>query len=134
MDWQGGFMQTFKRSIVLQMAIFMFFFFFGLDDVLRALIQRSTIYTIFEGVGFVLVIAAGVIWYLKTSKETIVIVTDKELTILKYVLYVIAFSLILGVLTSGFENGQLYFRILSGAITSIASLFGFYTGYLISKN
>lgn len=127
-------MQTFKRSIVLQMAMFMFFFFFGLDDILRALISRTTIYTVFEGVGFVLVIAVGFIWFNKTPKDLIVVVTDKEMTKLKFALYVIAFALIIGLLTSGTAGNMLYYRVLTGTITSLAALFGFYTGYLISKN
>ena len=61
-------MQTYKRSIVMQMAIFLFFFIYGLNDILGPLIARESVYKVIQVIAFLGVIIGGIIWYKKTLK------------------------------------------------------------------
>ena len=126
-------MQTYKRSIVMQMAIFLFFFIYGLNDILGPLIARESVYKVIQVIAFLGVIIGGIIWYKKTLKTDIVVITEKEMNKMKYTLYVISGALIVGIIASGMPNIIFYFRIFSGAVICLTALYGFYLGHNVIK-
>ena len=77
-------------------------------------------------------------FYYKTPKEVVYVVKKTSMDKIKYVLYIVAFSLILSIVFSGFqaiEGLEIYAEIISGAITSLAGLYGVYVGLeIIQQN
>lgn len=119
-------MQTLKRSIVLQIVFYTGFFFYGLDYILRSLITRDTLFKVLELVFLGLIVIGGIVWYFLTKKDDLAVISHKDTSQIKIVLYVIAGALILGLFASFFKAYETYFMIISGAVMSLGSLYGLY--------
>lgn len=131
-------MHAYKRSIVVQLGVFGFFFFYGLDNILVTLISRPLALLIAELVIIVAMLAAFTYFYRKTPKEVVYVVQKASMDKIKFVLYTIAFALIVSIIFNGLgaiEGFELYAEIITGAITSLAGLFGVYVGFeIIQQN
>lgn len=131
-------MHAYKRSVVLQLGVFGFFFFYGLDNVIVTLVPRNIPIIITELIIGLAILGVFLYFYYKTPKEVIYVVKKASMDKIKYVLYTIAFSLILSIVFSGFqaiEGFEIYAEIIAGAITSLAGLYGVYVGYeIIQQN
>lgn len=131
-------MHAYKRSVVLQLGVFGFFFFYGLDNILVTLVERTIPIIIGELVVALIVLGLFLYFYYKTPKEVVYVVKKTSMDKIKYVLYIVAFSLILSIVFSGFqaiEGLEIYAEIISGAITSLAGLYGVYVGLeIIQQN
>ena len=124
-------MHAYKRSVVLQLGVFGFFFFYGLDNILVTLVERSLPIIIGELVIALIILGVFLYFYYKTPKEVVYVVKKASMDKIKYVLYIVAFSLLLSIVFNGFqliEGFDLYAEIISGAITSLAGLYGVYVG------
>jgi hypothetical protein len=131
-------MHAYKRSVVLQLGVFGFFFFYGLDNILVTLVERTLPIIIGELVVALIVLGVFLYFYYKTPKEVVYVVKKTSMDKIKYVLYIVAFSLILSIVFSGFqaiEGLEIYAEIITGAITSLAGLYGVYVGLeIIQQN
>lgn len=131
-------MHAYKRSVVLQLGVFGFFFFYGLDNILFTLMERTVPVIIGELVITVILIGVFLYFYYKTPKEVVYVVKKAAMDKIKYVLYTVAFSLLISIVFSGFqaiEGLELYAEIITGAITSLAGLYGVYVGLeIIQQN
>ncbi len=131
-------MHAYKRSVVLQLGVFGFFFFYGLDNVIVTLVPRNIPIVITELIIGLAILGVFLYFYYKTPKEVVYVVKKASMDKIKYVLYTIAFSLILSIVFSGFqaiEGFEIYAEIIAGAITSLAGLYGVYVGYeIIQQN
>ena len=122
-------MQTLKRSIVVQIVMFTFFFFFGVDYILRELVQRTTLFTVMEFVFFGLVLGGGITWFFLTKKSDVLVVDQKYFNQVKIALYLIAGTLLLSIISDFFsspKNVQEYLLIISGALISLVAIYGLY--------
>ncbi|NLN50866.1 MAG: hypothetical protein GX149_04510 [Acholeplasmataceae bacterium] len=122
-------MQTLKRSIVVQIVMFTFFFFFGVDYILRELVQRTTLFTVMEFVFFGLVLGGGITWFFLTKKSDVLVVDQKYFNQVKIALYLIAGTLLLSIISDFFsspKNVQEYLLIISGALMSLVAIYGLY--------
>jgi Ca2+/Na+ antiporter len=131
-------MHAYKRSVVLQLGVFGFFFFYGIDNILFTLIERTIPVIIGELVVTLVLIGVFLYFYYKTPKEIVYVVKKTSMDKIKYVLYTVAFSLLLSIVFSGFqaiEGLEIYTEIITGAITSLAGLYGVYVGFeIIQQN
>lgn len=131
-------MHAYKRSIVLQLGVFGFFFFYGLDNILVAFVERNLPVFIGELFIFLLILGVFLYFYYKTPKDIVFVVKKHHMDKIKYVLYTIAFALILSILFTGFQAAEafaVYADIIAGAITSLAGLYGVYIGFeIIQQN
>ena len=131
-------MHAYKRSVVLQLGVFGFFFFYGLDNVIVTLVPRNIPIIITELIIGLAILGVFLYFYYKTPKEVVFVVKKASMDKIKYVLYTIAFSLILSIVFSGFqaiEGFEIYAEIIAGSITSLAGLYGVYVGYeIIQQN
>ncbi len=131
-------MHAYKRSVVLQLGVFGFFFFYGLDNILFTLMERTVPVIIGELVITLILIGVFLYFYYKTPKEVVYVVKKAAMDKIKYVLYTVAFSLLISIVFSGFqaiEGLELYAEIITGAITSLAGLYGVYVGLeIIQQN
>lgn len=131
-------MHAYKRSVVLQLGVFGFFFFYGLDNILFTLMERTIPVIIGELVITLILIGVFLYFYYKTPKEVVYVVKKTAMDKIKYVLYTVAFSLLISIVFSGFqaiEGLELYAEIITGAITSLAGLYGVYVGLeIIQQN
>jgi Ca2+/Na+ antiporter len=131
-------MHAYKRSVVLQLGVFGFFFFYGLDNILFTLMDRTIPVIIGELVVTLILIGVFLYFYYKTPKEVVYVVKKASMDKIKYVLYTVAFSLLISIVFSGFqaiEGLELYAEIITGAITSLAGLYGVYVGLeIIQQN
>jgi hypothetical protein len=124
-------MQTYKRSVVLQLGVFGFFFFYGLDNIIKSLIDSSLVYSIVELVLLLVILGVGLFFYYKTPKDLLVVVTDKEIKQIKLSLYSVSAALIISILISGLQldaNLKQYLEIATGVLISLSGLFGVYLG------
>lgn len=124
-------MQTYKRSVVLQLGVFGFFFFYGLDNIIKSLIDSSLVYSIVELVLLLVILGIGLFFYYKTPKDLLVVVTDKEIKQIKLSLYSVSAALIISILISGLQldaNLKQYLEIATGVLISLSGLFGVYLG------
>lgn len=124
-------MQTYKRSVVLQLGVFGFFFFYGLDNIIKSLIDSSLVYSIVELVLLLVILGIGLFFYYKTPKDLLVVVTDKEIKQIKLSLYSVSAALIISILVSGLQldaNLKQYLEIATGVLISLSGLFGVYLG------
>lgn len=124
-------MQTYKRSVVLQLGVFGFFFFYGLDNIIKSLIDSSLVYSIVELVLLLVILGVGLFFYYKTPKDLLVVVTDKEIKQIKLSLYSVSAALIISILISGLQldaNLKQYLEIGTGVLISLSGLFGVYLG------
>ncbi|MBM7453511.1 hypothetical protein JN09_000841 [Acholeplasma morum] len=124
-------MQTYKRSVVLQLGVFGFFFFYGLDTIIKSLIDSSLVYSIVELVLLLVILGIGLFFYYKTPKDLLVVVTDKEIKQIKLSLYSVSAALIISILISGLQldaNLKQYLEIATGVLISLSGLFGVYLG------
>ncbi len=119
-------MQTLKRGIIVQIVMFIFFFLFGIDYILRELIVRGTLFIVIEFVCLGLLVALGVTWYLLTKKDAIIIADKQLVNYTKISLFIVAGGLILSVLSYAFGSVKQYVLISSGIIVGLAALFGLY--------
>lgn len=119
-------MHLLKRSIVFQIALFTFFIFFGVNYILREIIQVNTLYTIVQIAFLSMVAIGGVICVIRTKKDDYVIVDKPLLNFVKFALYGLAAGLMIGLISSFFQDFQAYFLIIAGAVISLSSLFGLY--------
>lgn len=119
-------MQMLRRSIVLQIVFYTGFFFYGVDNILRSLIPRDTLFKVLELVFLGVVILGGIIWYFMTKKDDLVVVNQRDTQHIKIVMYVIAGALILGIFSSLLPNYETYLMVISGSAISLASLYGLY--------
>ena len=131
-------MHAYKRSIVVQLGVFGFFFFYGLDNIIVTLISRPLPMLIAELVIIVAMLATFTYFYRKTPKEVVYVVQKASMDKIKFILYTIAFALIVSIIFNGLgaiECFELYAEIITGAITSLAGLFGVYVGFeIIQQN
>jgi hypothetical protein len=131
-------MHAYKRSVVLQLGVFGFFFFYGLDNILATLVTRTLPIIIGELVLVAVILGVFLYFYYKTPKEVVYVVRKPSMDKIKYVLYTIAFALIISIVFSGFQAIQgfeVYADIITGAITSLAGLYGVYVGFeIIQQN
>lgn len=118
-----------KRTIVMQIVMFTFFLFFGINYILKELISDNKIYDNIALIFLGLVIVGGIIWFFVTKKDDIIVADNSFLMQTKIVLYIVAGALVLGIV-SGFvgkgSNIQKYMLVISGAVMSIVSLYGVY--------
>lgn len=118
-----------KRTIVMQIAMFTFFLFFGLNYILKELIINNKVYNIIALIFLCLIIVGGLIWFFLTKKDDIVVADNSFLNQTKITLYIVAGALVLGIV-SGFvssgSNIQKYMLVISGGIMGITSLYGIY--------
>ncbi len=122
-------MQNEKRTVVMQIVMFTFFFFFGLNYILKELVPQSTVYGTVEIIFFVILIAGGLFWFFKTKATDIIVVDNKFLNQTKIALYLVAGALFLGITSMFFKgnaNVEKYLLVISGALMSLFSLFGLY--------
>ncbi len=131
-------MHAYKRSVVLQLGVFGFFFFYGLDNILASLVARTLPIYIIEAVIFLAILGVFLYFYYKTPKTVVYVVKKPSMDKIKFVLYTIAFALILSIIFTGFqaiEGFEIYAEIIAGAITSLAGLYGVYVGFeIIQQN
>lgn len=130
-------MQTYKRSVVLQLGVFGFFFFYGLDNIIKSLVETNLIFSIIELSALVLILGVGLFFYYKTPKETLYVVKQTEINRIKLSLYAVSAALILSILVTGFqlnETASQYLNIVTGALISLSGLYGVYLGMEIVKN
>lgn len=119
-------MNILKRSVIFQVVLFTFFFFFGTDYILRQLLTHDLIYTIIEVSFLGLVVIGGIVCVLRTNKEAIIVVSSSDINKTKFGLYGIALGLLVGLIGGVWLEYQDYFLIIAGAIMSLSSLFGLY--------
>lgn len=122
-------MRNEKRTVVMQIVMFTFFFFFGLNYILKELIEQSSIYGTIEIAFFIAIIAGGLVWFFTTKPTDIIVVDKKFLDQTKITLYAIAGALFLGISSMFFKdnvNVQKYLLVISGGLMSLISLFGIY--------
>ena len=127
-------MHAYKRSIIVQLGVFGFFFFYGLDSVLVTLIERTLPFIIVELSLFFIILGVFLYFFYKTPKEIVYVVQKSSMDKIKVVLYTIAVSLIVSIVFSGIqaiEDFQMYAEIITSTITSLAGLFGVYIGFEI---
>lgn len=118
-----------KRTIVMQIVMFTFFFFFGLNYILKELIVGSQLYVNLVLVFFLLIIIGGLTWFFATKKDELLTSENSFLTQTKWLLYIIGGALLLGIASEFFPKGDIiskYILVTSGAFMSITSLFGIY--------
>ncbi|MCV2232399.1 hypothetical protein N7548_06130 [Acholeplasma manati] len=131
-------MHAYKRSVVLQLGVFGFFFFYGLDHILSVLVTRNLPILIAEGIITLIILGLFIYFYTKTPKDVVYLVKKPSMDKIKIVLYTIAFALILSIIFTGFqpiEGLELYIEIVAGTITSLAGLYGVYIGIeIIQQN
>lgn len=122
-------MRNEKRTVVMQIVMFTFFFFFGLNYILKELIQQTTLYNIIEISFLGLILVGGLVWFFTTRKDDIIVVDKIFLNQTKISLYSIAGALLLGIVSSFFgetTDVHKYLLVISGALMSLFSLFGLY--------
>jgi hypothetical protein len=131
-------MHAYKRSIIVQLGVFGFFFFYGLDGVLVTLVERSLPFIITEFSIALVILGLFLYFYYKTPKEIVFVVQKASMDKIKIVLYTIAISLIVSIVFSGIsaiKDFEMYAEIITGTITSLAGLFGVYIGFeIINQN
>lgn len=131
-------MHAYKRSIIVQLGVFGFFFFYGLDGVLVTLVERSLPFIITELSIALVILGLFLYFYYKTPKEIVFVVQKASMDKIKIVLYTIAISLIVSIVFSGIsaiQDFEMYAEIITGTITSLAGLFGVYIGFeIINQN
>jgi hypothetical protein len=109
--------------------MFTFFFFFGLNYILKELIVDNKLYDTLALVFLGLVIVAGLIWFFATKKDELISAEQPFLNQTKWLLYIVAGSLLLGIVSAFFPAGNdisKYILVSSGAFMSITSLFGIF--------
>lgn len=114
---------------MVQIVMFTFFFFFGVDYILRELVQRTTLFTVMEFVFFGLVLGGGITWFFLTKKSDVLVVDQKYFNQVKIALYLIAGTLLLSIISDFFsspKNVQEYLLIISGALMSLVAIYGLY--------
>lgn len=122
-------MRNEKRTVVMQIVMFTFFFFFGLNYILKELIPQTRIYGTIELSFFAVVIVGGLIWFFRTKPDDIIVVDNKFLNQTKISLYLVAGALFLGIISMFFKetnNVEKYILVTSGALMSLFSLYGLY--------
>jgi len=118
-----------KRTIVMQVVMFTFFFFFGLNYILKELITESSLYDNLVLVFLGLIIVGGLTWFFATKKDEMITAEKTFLTQTKWLLYIVAGALLIGIVSAFFpegSNASKYILVFSGAFMSITSLFGIY--------
>lgn len=122
-------MRNEKRTVVMQIVMFTFFFFFGLNYILKELIEQTTLYNIIELSFLGLILIGGLVWFFVTKKDDIIVVDTVFLNQTKISLYLIAGALLLGIVSGFFGESSIaskYLLVLSGSLMSLFSLFGLY--------
>lgn len=122
-------MRNEKRTVVMQIVMFTFFFFFGLNYILKELIEQTTLYNIIEISFLGLILIGGLVWFFTTKKDDIIVVDNVFLNQTKISLYLVAGALLLGIVSGFFgeaSTAHKYLLVLSGALMSLFSLFGLY--------
>lgn len=122
-------MRNEKRTVVMQIVMFTFFFFFGLNYILKELIEQTTLYNIIELSFLGLILIGGLVWFFVTKKDDIIVVDTVFLNQTKISLYLIAGALLLGIVSGFFGESSIaskYLLVLSGTLMSLFSLFGLY--------
>lgn len=118
-----------KRTIVMQIVMFTFFFFFGINYILRELIETSKLYENLVLIFLGLIILSGLTWFFATKKDELITSKKQFLTQTKWLLYIVGGALLLGIASEFFKDGSLvpkYILVFSGGFMSITSLFGIY--------
>lgn len=118
-----------KRTIVMQIVMFTFFFFFGLNYILKELISDSSLYDNLVLIFMGLIIIGGLIWFFATKKDEYVSSEKAFLNQTKWLLYIVAGALLIGIVSAFLPEGSdisKYVLVFSGAFMSITSLFGIY--------
>lgn len=129
-------MQTLKRSIILQISVFGFFFLYGLDNIIKTLVKPNLIYNLIELLILLSVLGFGFYIYRKTDKNDYVVINKKQLNGTKYALYAISIGLILSILLSnvGLEQPlESYLQIFASAVIAISGVIGTYIGFEITQ-
>lgn len=112
--------QSLKRNYILQIALSVFFFFYGLDMILSHLVTSWQLW-ILHGINLT-VIMGVLLWYLRTSRTEMLTISEKLLPRLQTLLYVIFLSLTVH-LVLRLLNPEMtqYVKILNGGVLMITS-------------
>lgn len=124
---EGDVMQTEKRGVVIQITMFVLFFFIGIFTILEgAFAGLPNWLKIARIIAIVAVVVGGAIWVMLTKKESFLVIARKFLTIIYISLWTMFGSLLLTILNMYLFEGDvaLYFYIISGSIMTVASLLG----------
>ncbi len=125
-------MQTLKRSIILQLFVFIGFSILGINTILIELINVSNI-NFYLALAYPVVIVIGIIVFFKTAKDDVIVINNVVMQRSKMALYGIAIGLLISFLKA-FNYYLIYFVIASGSVTTVASLYGACSVYKALKN
>lgn len=112
--------QSLKRNYILQIALSVFFFFYGLDMILSHLVTSWQLW-ILHGINLTIIMGV-LLWYLRTSRTEMLTISEKLLPRLQTLLYVIFLSLTVH-LVLRLLNPEMtqYVKILNGGVLMITS-------------
>ena len=130
-------MHTYKRSVILQLGVFAFFFFYGIDNIIKSLVLPNMVFSIIELVSLVLILGVGLFFYFKTPKDIVYVVQKSDIDKIKYGLYAISIGLIVSIFSSGLgidTTAYQYINIATGAIIALTGVVGVYIGVNIFRN
>lgn len=130
-------MHTYKRSVILQLGVFGFFFLYGIDNIIKSLLAPSMAFSIIELVVLLLVLGAGIYFYFTTPKDIVYVVNKSDIDKIKYSLYAISVGLIASIFSSGLgvdSSLYQYINIATGSVIALVGLLGVYVGVKIFKN
>lgn len=129
-------MQTLRRSILFQLFLFIAFLIYGLHHIYSGIIPRDTTYAIILLIFVLLLVGGGIIWFLMTPKEALVIVKPQDTNLTKIAMYTIALGLVVGIIGSFIPDLTNMLNIANGSIIALASCLGIYvsTKILIDQN
>lgn len=130
-------MHTYKRSVILQLGVFGFFFLYGIDNIIKSLIPPNMVFSVIELVGLVSILGLGIFFYFKTPKDIIYVVNKSDIDKIKYSLYAISVGLIASIFSSGLgvdSSLYQYISIATGVVIALVGLLGVYIGVRIFRN
>lgn len=124
---EGDDMQTEKRGVVIQITLFVLFFFIGVFTILEGILLGLPMWLKITRIAtFVVVVGGGITWLLLTRKEAFIVIEKKFLTYIYIALWTMFGSLLLTILNMYLANDKVanYIYIIAGSIMTISALFG----------
>ena len=128
-------MNVYRKSLVVQMMLFMIFFIIGANVIINHYLRESMPWIAYIIVGLLVVFGVlGFVYYRKPD-ERVSVVTPKEMKIIRYMLYGYFGIYILQMILS--SVGTINLEILNitvGVVLMLIAVYGMYIQYRIIKN
>lgn len=121
-------MQIYRKGLIVQLLLFIVFFIMGLNVLISYFIGEEAPWLSFVVMGILILFGVGGFIYYRSNDQTIHLITQKELSLIKYLLYIFFFFYLAYIFLQGVSwmDQQFLSIITSIALMGIA-LFGIYT-------